>query len=237
MSQFEINYQDFYDKFQSPISELDCGNRCSAHNDRGVPFCCDNRHAVPAAYLSEWDYLEKSTDLWRLWEPENDEIESFLTDQTPPGQVLITCQGHLKCQRDFRSINCRCFPFFPYMTLEGEFIGLSYYWEFEDRCWVISNLNVVSDQYRSEFIRGFDFLFENMPEEREAYRYHSIVMRRVFGRRHRAIPLLHRNGKNYKLTPRNGRMRQCTAKQFPKFGPYKIAADLPFPDELADSQI
>ena len=59
------------------------------------------------------------------------------------------------------------------------------------------------------------------------------TMRRVFGRQKRAIPLLHRNGKVYKVTPRNGRMRRVDVSRLPKFGPYRVAAEMPFADEVS----
>ena len=58
-------------------------------------------------------------------------------------------------------------------------------------------------------------------------------MRRVFGRKKRAIPILLRNGGWYKLTPHNGRMRRIQPLELQKFGSYKIAAKIPFPDELS----
>ncbi|HSQ17398.1 MAG TPA: hypothetical protein VLM83_06855, partial [Anaerolineales bacterium] len=67
---------------------------------------------------------------------------------------------------------------------------------------------------------------------KEAFRYHSSMMRRVFSRRKRAIPLLHRNGGAYKITPANGRMRRISSSFFPKFGPYQVAARLTFRDEI-----
>jgi hypothetical protein len=108
---------------------------------------------------------------------------------------------------------------------------LSYYWEYEDRCWVISNLSIVSLEYRAEFIAAYDELFERMPAELDNFRFHSTMMRRIFGRRRRAIPLLHRNGGCYKITPRNGRLRRISPESLPKFGPYLAAAQMPFPDE------
>ena len=56
-------------------------------------------------------------------------------------------------------------------------------------------------------------------------------MRRHFSRKKRAIPLLHRHGKYYKITPRNGRMRRISPESFPKFGLYRIADRMPFADE------
>ncbi|HSQ26496.1 MAG TPA: hypothetical protein VLM80_05175 [Anaerolineales bacterium] len=227
-----IDFGELYAKFRAPISELDCGDRCAPYNEKGIPFCCDIRHAVPTAYLSEWDYLEQNTDLWRKYTPDSTKLADLLEKQTPAGQELIVCLGHLYCQREFRSLTCRSFPFFPYINRQGEFIGLSYYWEYEDRCWVISHLNMVSGNYRLEFIDVFDFLFKQMPDERETFRQYSILMRRIFGRKNRAIPLLHRNGHAYKISPHNGRTRRYALDQFPKIGVYQIAADLPFPDEI-----
>ncbi|HEX7973631.1 MAG TPA: hypothetical protein VF498_04410, partial [Anaerolineales bacterium] len=210
-----------YSRFQAPITALNCGDKCAPHNERGVPFCCDTYHAVPTAYQAEWEYLQNHTDLWHLWESDDPEETAELQKQTPTGQVLVGCQGAKLCQRGFRSITCRAFPFFPYLTRSGEFIGLSYYWEYEDRCWVISNLHLVSPGYRAEFITAYEELFEKMPEERENFRYHSMIMRRIFGRRKRSIPLLHQNGGAYKVTPRNGRKASaaCWARPVSCGGP------------------
>ncbi len=220
-----------YARFRAPIAALDCGHRCAPYNENGVPFCCDNHHAVPAAYAAEWEYLQANTDLWRPWEAGDPAETARIQAQTPPGQTLIACLGHTRCQRDFRSITCRAFPFFPYLDGEGEFQGLSYYWEYEDRCWVISNLISVTSAYLVEFFAAYDFLFSRVPQERENYSHFSAVMRRLFRRRRRAIPLLHRNGNAYKVTPTNGRMRRVLLESLPKFGPYRIAEELPFPDE------
>lgn len=231
-----IDFASFYEGLQSPIAALDCGERCAPYNERGVPFCCDLQHAIPTAYQAEWEYLQASTDLWRRWEGHSMQETEHIGRQLPDGQVPIACKGHLLCQRGFRSVSCRTFPFFPYITRQGEFIGLGYYWEYEDRCWVISNLSIVSAQYRTEFTAAFDILFQVMPEERENFRQFSTTMRRVFGRQKRAIPVLHRNGQVYKITPRNGRMRRVEVYRLPGFGPYKIAAQLPFPDEIAAAE-
>lgn len=222
---------EIYTGFQAPITQLDCGKKCSPYNESGAPFCCDTRHAVPTAYQEEWEYLQTHTDLWHAWQGANAEETDRLQGQTPPGQVLIACQGHMLCQRSYRSITCRSFPFFPYVTQDGDFIGLSYYWDYEDRCWVISNLDQVTPGYRQEFIAAYDLLFEKVPQEKETFRYHAGVMRRIFGRKRRSIPLLHRNGAAYKITPRTGRMHKVPLGSFPKFGPYQIAAILKFEDE------
>jgi uncharacterized protein with von Willebrand factor type A (vWA) domain len=89
----------------------------------------------------------------------------------------------------------------------------------------------VTAEYIAQFIAAFEELFATYPDEVENFRQQSIRMRRVFGRRRRAIPLLHRNGHAYKVTPRNGRLRRVEPSTFPLYGPYLVAAQLPFPGE------
>jgi hypothetical protein len=227
-----MDYRTLYGRFQSPILAFNCGDHCAPHNELGVPYCCDIRHVVPSAYQAEWEYLQANTDMWRPWEGRDREETRLLKEQASENQVLIACQGYKSCQRGYRSISCRAFPFFPYITRQGEFIGMSYYWEYELNCWVISNLKVVTPQYLVEFMATFDAIFDAMPEEKENFRKFSSLMRRVFGRRGRAIPLLHRNGHAYKVTPRDGKLRRVRVESLPKYGYYKLAAELPFPDEI-----
>lgn len=108
---------------------------------------------------------------------------------------------------------------------------MSYHWDYEDRCWVISNLHVVSQQYLGEFIDTFEVLFELLPEERGNFAQYSEYMRAEFQSQGRAIPLLHRNGNTYKISPGNERKRRVSIDKMPKYGPYEIATRLPFPDE------
>ncbi len=232
MSRVESNFfGELYKKFETPITKINCGNKCAPYNHKGVPFCCDTQHAVPTAYQAEWDYLFSHTDLWHLWNDSGLKHAENLLKLTPEGHVLIECLGHVMCQREFRSITCRAFPFFPYIDHKGSFIGLTYYWQYEDRCWIISNIQVISQPYLQEFMDTYDALFEQFPDDKENFRQYSITMRRTFGRIKRAIPIIHRNGKFYKLSPRQGRLRRVTDNLFPKYGPYRIAEKLPFPNE------
>jgi len=227
-----FDFAAIYAGFQTAIAAINCGNQCAPYNEKGVPFCCDIRHAIPTAYLSEWDYLRNGTDLWHIWKGKNSKETEKFTHQVPDGLVLIACLGHDHCERDYRSITCRSFPFFPFISQRGEFLGISYYWEYEDRCWIISNLQAVTLDYISDFITTYEALFRIFPEEKQNFRSHSIIMRRVFSRWRRAIPLFHRNGGMYKVSSRSGRMRRVTDNQFRKHGPYKIAQEMPFLSEI-----
>ena len=217
--------RSLYDGFPSAIADLDCGKKCAPHNPSGKPFCCDICHAVPAAYKSEWKYLEPSTDLWHKWR--GDECEGTAQDQaarlkadTPNGMVLLACLGPSQCQRDFRALSCRQFPFFPYVTSGYRFLGLAYEWQFEPVCWVISNLAEVTQSYREEFVRTYDRLFALFQEEFEHYAYHSELLRAEFMKRKRRFPLLHRDGMDYLVSPASERLKRAEPGRLPRFGFY-----------------
>lgn len=222
--------RSIYDGFHSPIAELDCGKKCAPHNPSGKPFCCDICHAVPAAYQSEWNYLEGHTDLWHAWR--GDECQdgssgttsrevSRLKADTPKNMVLLACLGPSQCQRDFRALSCRQFPFFPYVTSQYRFIGLAYEWEFEEKCWVINNLSSVTPGYREEFINTYDQLFALFQSEFDQYAYHSERMRHHFIERRRRFPVLHRNGRTYLVSPKSERLQRVGLDHLPRFGVYR----------------
>jgi hypothetical protein len=218
--------RSLYDGFHSPIAELDCGRKCAPHNPSGKPFCCDICQAVPAAYKSEWSYLEHSTDLWHAWRgtecgEDNGKDVSRLKEDTPKSMVLLACLGPSQCQRDFRALSCRQFPFFPYVTSEYRFIGLAYEWQFESVCWAISNLANVTPRYREEFFCTYDKLFALFQEEFEGYAYHAERMRAEFIQRKRRFPLLHRNGGYYLVSARSERLERVEPERLPRFGVYR----------------
>lgn len=217
---------DVYDGFDSPIAALDCGKKCAQHNPSGKPFCCDICHAVPVVYKSEWKYLEQTTSLWHEWR--GDECEDLtskenrkLRSSTPKDMILLACLGPSRCQREYRALSCRQFPFFPYVTSGYRFAGLAYEWEFESKCWVISNLSRVTRKYREEFLQTYDWLFAMFQTEFENYAFHSEIMRMEFAKRKRRIPLLHRNGKAYLVSPLSERMKLISCNELPRFGPYR----------------
>ena len=221
----ELDIRALYDHFDAPVTAFDCGARCAPHNPSGKPFCCDICHAVPVAYQQEWEYVKSRTDLWHPWrgdECSGDPVDpEILKEETPDHLLLLACKGPAFCQREYRSSSCRQFPFFPYVTEDYRFIGLAYEWEFESTCWVISHLGSVTDEFRLGFIQTYDDLFCRIPNEFESYAETSEEMREEFARRRRRIPILHRNGQNYLLSPKSERLYQTDVNQLPKFGAYK----------------
>ena len=205
-----IPISKIYTSFNAPITEMDCGKKCAPHNPSGKPFCCDICEAVPAAYLQEWDYLQKNTDLWQTWR--GDECDTSpkelatLQAETPETMILLACLGPDQCQREYRALSCRQFPFFPYISDDFRFLGLDHEWEFDGKCWVIDNLDAVSTTYRAEFIQTFDTFFDIFPQEMESYAIKSEAMRAEFLKRRRRIAILHRNGADYLLSPGSERL-------------------------------
>ncbi len=218
--------RELYDGFDSPIASLDCGRKCAPHNPSGKPFCCDICHAVPAAYKSEWKYFREHTGLWHEYRGDEckagDGTKERLKDETPKNMVLLACLGPDQCQRNFRALSCRQFPFFPYVTSDYRFLGLAYEWEFEDRCWVVSNLQRVTQRYRLGFVATYDRLFALFQDELENYAYHSEQMRAHFTKQKHRFALLHRNGGYYLVGPRDERMRRVEAASLRKFGFYQV---------------
>jgi hypothetical protein len=228
----DLNTEDIralYAGFDTPITDLDCGQICAPHNPSGKPFCCDICHAVPAAYPSEWDTLQSVTDLWHVWRGDeckegDDEPASRrvrIESETPSGMLLLACLGPDRCERNNRLISCRQFPFFPYVTSDYRFLGLAYDWEFENKCWILSNLGRVSEVYRESFVRTYDYIFALFQDEFDSYALRSEEMREHFASKRRRIPLLHREGGYRLISPNSERARRVNTSQLPRFGVYR----------------
>jgi hypothetical protein len=217
-----VDFRNLYDQFNSPVTEQDCGLLCSPFNPSGKPFCCDICHAVPAAYRQEWEYLQANTFLWHVWKgtecPSDETPAEELWSATPDHMLLLACLGPDECQRRFRAISCRQFPFFPYITQGNRFIGLAAEWEYQEVCWVLNHLEKVTDLYRREFVQAYDQLFGLWEEEFDAYAHRSEELRLHFIHEKRQFPLLHRNGKYYLVHPGSERLEQVKPSAFLKSG-------------------
>ena len=221
----DLRVPQIYNEFNQSVTSLDCGTKCAPHNPSGKPFCCDICFAVPSAYHQEWEYLQPRTDLWHPWR--GDECESHpespvsLQADTPNSMILLACLGPDQCQREYRSLSCRQFPFFPYITSDFIFIGLTYNWNFEDTCWVINNLDRVTEPYRREFVQLYDQVFSLWEAGMKNYAIRSEQMRKHFIAQKRSIPILHRDGGYYLLRPINERLRSVKPDRLPKYGVYR----------------
>ena len=134
--------------------------------------------------------------------------------------MAIQCKGGGICERDNRTIACRGFPFYPYLTRQKEFVGVGTYWVFEDRCWMMSNLEIVDRTFVEQFIATYEAIFVKDPSEFTTYVEFSASARRVYSRWKREIPLLGRDGKLMIVEPSTGAIRPGKPKDFPKVTPF-----------------
>lgn len=195
------HYEKMYEMFEASISKrVDCGKMCAPLNG-GTPVCCSTDHAVPIVTTGEWNHLKRITEAWKKYKPD-DKAGREIVDELHEDCRAIECKIAPFCDRTSRTLACRAFPFFPYFTKEEELVGLSYYWTFDDRCWVISNLQVAEPEFVKEMIETYEYLFKKDREEKEAMLDQSKSMRKVFGKKGKIIPIIGRDGKYYKVLPK-----------------------------------
>lgn len=203
MSMKPKHFDHVFKNFESAISEkYDCGRICAPLNG-GEPVCCTADNAIPVVEKSEWKLLKKRTDLWRKYKPV-DAASRKIVEELADTTCAIECKGAAHCERHNRTMACRAFPFYPYFTKEGELVGLAYYWIFEDRCWVISNLQIVEQTYIDEFLASYKYVFKRDEADEQAMKDQSAAMRRVFSRWNRVIPLIAPDGSFKKVLPKSG---------------------------------
>lgn len=217
----EKHFEQIHKKFGSSISEkYDCGRICAPLNG-GEPVCCSTDNAIPVVEKSEWRLLRKKTDLWHRFKP-FDADSRKIVEELSTSSCAIECKGAALCERQHRTVACRSFPFFPYFNKAQEIVGVSYYWIFEDRCWVISNLKIVEQKFVNELIEAYALTFKHDEDEREAFVDQSVSMRRVFSRWKRPIPVIGLDGKLYKVLPKSdGALLPATYDDFP---PHEVFA-------------
>ena len=227
-----LDIQELYEGFSLPLSKIDCGEKCGPYNNYGVPICCDIQLVVPSAYNFEWDYLQSKTNLWHLWSGTNHEEIQELQSNLQPDQTLLQCLGYKKCQRSYRTLTCRAFPFYPYLDSAGNFLGLAPYLEYKDKCWMISHLELVDYDYKIQFQQTFDKLFHLNPDIMDYYLNYCGYIRNQALSVNETVMLLDFSGGVCLVDPRNEGISPIEYKDLPAYGPFGISKDLIFPDEI-----
>jgi hypothetical protein len=221
MARAKITAGDFavlYDGFTAAVSRFDCGRKCAPLNN-GEPVCCSTRNAVPVVHKVEFDLLKGRTDLWSKFTPYDHATRQIVAELTSDC-MAIHCRGARFCERDNRTLACRGFPFYPYLTRERQFIGVGTYWVFEDRCWMMSNLEIVDRAFVDQFIATYEALFLKDESEFKTYVDFSASARRVYSRWKRRIALLGRQGELLIVDPSTGAVRPGRRSEFPKAEPF-----------------
>ncbi len=178
LTEKDIEY--IYQHFNSTPAAHDCGQVCAPQND-GIPFCCDSEWLIPVMYEKEFAYLQGMTNLWKRFKPRTKQ-EQKLIEETDESAVFVECLGHTKCERQFRSVSCRLFPFEPYLDLQNNFLGLTYNYKLGKKCPLVDKPDIVSKEFISEQIEMWRYIFEKEPTELDVYHDQSIQTRRYASR-------------------------------------------------------
>jgi hypothetical protein len=213
------DYAALFGEFTANISKYDCGKYCAALNG-GQPVCCTTDHAIPIVDKTEFALLKTRTNLWRPYVIKDAQARKLLSDLHKT-TCAIECKGAAFCERENRTLACRTFPFYPYITRQNEVIGLATYWTFEDRCWLMSNFQVVERNFVKQFIEAFQYVFDRDELEWESMRNNSAHHRRQFTKQNRIIPLIGKDGGFFKVMPATGQVRPAKIEEFRKIGPYR----------------
>lgn len=189
MSEIRLSEEDFkklYQILDHPVTGFDCGAVCSKKND-GVPVCCEVNVVIPVLYKSEFDYVCKQSDLWQEFVPDM-KTDAHLMDDCGYDDVMAICKGHKNCDRKHRSFVCRTFPFYPFIDENGVFLGLTYNYDFEDKCVIVGKHDIINKQYIKESIDAWNHLFSIDEMEFEA---HYNLCRDIHKKRKRQRKPLH----------------------------------------------
>ena len=181
----EKDFAFIYRNFDSTPVRFDCGKICAPKND-GIPFCCDTGWLIPCTYKREFSYLIKRTDLWKRFRPKT-KHEKRIIEETDKNTVFGQCLGHDRCDRKYRSVSCRIFPFEPYLDLEGNFLGMVYSYRLGNKCPLVDRPKIVSKKFISDQITMWNYIFERDAAEIEVYREESINVRRYLSRKKKPI--------------------------------------------------
>ena len=212
------DYAALYEGFDAPVSRYDCGRKCAPLNN-GTALCCSADNAVVVAYKTEFEFLKGRTDIWSKFKPYDYSTRQIVEELTHDC-MAIECKGVAFCERNNRTLTCRGFPFYPYLTRQKELVGIGTYWMFEDRCWMISNLEIVERTFIDQFLATYEAIFAKDKSEFQTYVEFSASARRVFSRWKREIPLLGRDGKLMIVEPSTGAIRPGKPRDFPKMAPF-----------------
>lgn len=212
------DYAALYEGFDAPVSRYDCGRKCAPLNN-GTALCCSADNAVVVAYKTEFEFLKGRTDIWSKFKPYDYSTRQIVEELTHDC-MAIECKGVAFCERNNRTLTCRGFPFYPYLTRQKELVGIGTYWMFEDRCWMISNLEIVERTFIDQFLATYEAIFAKDKSEFQTYVEFSASARRVFSRWKREIPLLGRDGKLMIVEPSTGAIRPGKPRDFPKIAPF-----------------
>ena len=213
------DFATLYEGFNAPVSRFDCGRKCAPLNG-GEPVCCSTQNAVPVVHKVEFDLLKTRTDLWSKFKPYDYATRQIVgrAHQRLHGDHIARARGTASATT--APSPAAASPSIPYLTRQKEFVGIGTYWVFEDRCWMMSNLEIVDRAFVDQFVATYEALFVKDPSEFKTYVDFSAAARRVYSRWKREIPLVGRTGELLIVAPSTGEIRTGKKKDYPKIAPF-----------------
>ena len=177
----------FYGLLSVPMIDFDCGRYCGRRNN-GTPVCCDPDIAVPVLYRDEYNYHRRRSTFWRRMANRTDP-QRRLWETVDRHNILCRCPGVDQCDRAERALVCRTFPFEPYLTNAGEWLGLVFQYTHREQCYLIGQpRRLFSEEYLRNSKTFWLAIFERLPSEREVYIAASQTLRRRFGQKRKKVP-------------------------------------------------
>ncbi len=213
------DFAELYKALPNAPAVFDCGKKCAPFND-GEPFCCDTGWVVPIAWREEFKYLQPRTNLWHEFRPRSTEEFEMIDEVDEDENIFIECKGPAHCERGFRSVSCRTFPYEPYFDNGGNLLGLIYNRVMEDKCYMVDRHNVVTKEFIRAFLRFFDLLIEKLPSERDLYMEQSRLYRQKMSRRKKPVVVLTLKGP-YRAAYRGGKLIEPWTRPDPPDSRYR----------------
>jgi len=187
-----LDFGELYKSFNAPVCDFDCGQLCAPLNN-GVPACCKGDEVIPVLYVGEFRRLLERTNLWEAFQPKTAHDRKLVDDHE--GHQLAVCRGVAHCERDNRSLNCRTFPFSPYLDHDGRVGGLVYDLEAaEGKCPLVDLPQTVTRRYIREARAFWTALLVESAEDRRFHTEESVRLRRQCGGRREAVMVLVESG-------------------------------------------
>ncbi len=81
-------------------------------------------------------------------------------------------------------------------------------------------MDQVTPEYRQEFVKTFDLIFSYWMDDFDSYAALSEEVREHYLSVHKRLPLLHRNGSDYLISPKNERMIKTNLSNLKTHPPY-----------------
>jgi len=181
----KVDWKSLYNRFDANVTSFNCGKLCAPFNN-GIPVCCDNNNHIPVLFTRELNWNRTESKQWRKLVPQDQE------DKKMVGEIenyvkFCNCNGVARCERNYRSITCRLFPFEPYIQ-KKMFLGMTYVYRSERDCPLIENKTApISQRFINQALNIWKELFSGYPGEWELYTEESASLRRRFKRKNRPI--------------------------------------------------